>query len=254
MDKLDYLSEEMVEETLKEAADTFFGQRKRIDQEMDLIARQADRLRQKAALVEKKAASLNYLLPDSESTGFFWEGLGLADSIYLSIKGRWEEAGPLPWALSKKSRYLKSISVQYDELRAAVNEYLFGRYVDHPEIKGKKVITVNLSNLKKWAEYINEQIRQVNSSSNPDDVMAFTRRMNINENSKRESIGQGLEYKYQQDLCMKPLEFDSLELLEYPEIPGDKKALAWVEKAALTIFSQKKTRVMDIMNEIQKSR
>lgn len=254
MSKLDYLSEEMVEETLKEAADTFFGKRKQVDQELEFLNQQAEELRKKGELIKENASRLNYLLPDEDSINFFWTQLGLKDSVYPSIQGECTERMSVPWAMTLKGKYQKVLLSMYDDLKTLVKDYLHGRYVDHPEIKGKKVITPNLSNLKKRAEYINKNIEQINRWNKPDDVLAFSRRMNIDESSKRESIGSGLEYDFDHDLCLSPFDFSSLELTEYPELPGGKKDYYKIADITMSIFKEKKEQVRTILDNIIKNK
>ncbi len=252
MNKLNYLSDEMAEETLKEAADTFFGKRKKIDDELDLFFKQAEQLRLRDSSVKEKVSRLNYLLPDDDSVNLFWNKLGLGDSVYPSIKGQWKESATLPWALTLKGKYQKTVLSLYDDLISLVQDYLYGRYVDHPEIKGKKIITPNLSYLKTRAEDINSQINEINCSSKPDDVLAFTRRMDVNESSKRESVGSGLEYSFDQELCFEPVDFDSLGLTPYPELPAGKKDLNNIAQVSKSIFREKKDRVRTILDIIYK--
>ncbi len=252
MGKLDYLSEEMVEETLKEAADTFFSKRKKIDEELELLSEHAEQLRKKEDLIEQKTSRLNYLLMDDDSRNLFWNQLGLKDSIYPSIKPQWGENNTMPWALTIKGKYQKALLSVYDDLRSLVKDYLHGRYIDHPEIKGKKVITPNFLNLKKWADDINKEIENINRCNKPDDVMAFSRRMDVSESSKRESVGSGLEYDFDKELCLPPFDFSSLKLKEYPELPGGKKDYYRIAEVCMSIYKAKKEQVNSIIKSIYK--
>ncbi len=252
MDKIDYFSDEMTEETLKEAADTFFGKRKKIDDELELFFEQAEKLKHKAGLVKEKVSRINYLLPD-KSQSLFWKKLGLEDSDYASIKGEWNDDVLLPWALTRRGQYQKIVLSLYDDLKYLVKDYLHGRYLDHPEIKGRKIITPNLTNLMTWAENINKEIHEINRSNRPGDVLAFTRRMDVDESSKRESVGSGLEYSYDQELSFEPVDFSSLGLPEYPEVPADKKSLDTATETARSIYKEREDSVRSILDEIYNS-
>lgn len=250
MSKLDYLSEEMAEETLREAADTFFGRRKRLDQELEMLHRQADQLREKSGLALEKARSLNYLFPDEDSKKLFWDRLGLGDSVYSGLDRQWSEKNRPPGALTMKGRYRKCVLSLYDDLSSLVHDYVHGRYIDHPEIKGKKIATPSLSNLKAWAEKINKEIEEVNSCSKPDDVLAFARRMDISESAKRESVGSGLEYRFDDELCFSPLDFSSLGMDELPVLPGDKKDYKNIASVLELVYKEKKDQVRAVLDEI----
>ncbi len=251
MGKIDYLSEELVDETLREAADTFFGKRKKIDEELELFYSQVQKLQDQADTIRKKTACLNFILLDDPSD-MFWKKLELGDSVYVSIKGECEEKADLPRALTLKGVYRKTVLSRYDELRNMVHDYLHGRHVDHPEIKGKKVVTPNLTNLRAWAEKLNKEIEQINSCNRPDDVLAFARRVDITESSKRESVGSGLEYGFNQELCFHPVEFDSLELENYPELPAEKKDYKKIAGVAELICRENKEQVRQVLEKTKK--
>ncbi|MFP4325926.1 MAG: hypothetical protein ACLFP9_07890 [Desulfonatronovibrio sp.] len=251
MSKIDYLSEDLVDETLREAADTFFGKRKKVDEDLELFYGQVQELQNQSDTIRKKTACLNYLLLDDPS-GTFWKKLDLGDSVYAFIKGKCEGKTELPWALSFKGVYRKAVLSMYDDLRLLVHDYLHGRYADHPEIKGKKIVTPNLSNLKAWAEDLNNEIEQINSCNRPDDVLAFARRVDVTESSKRESVGSGLEYAFNQELCFQPVDFDSLELENYPELPAEKKDYKTITRAAESIFRENKEQARQVLDKIKK--
>ncbi|MCA1743078.1 MAG: hypothetical protein LC631_03905 [Desulfovibrionales bacterium] len=111
-------------------------------------------------------------------------------------------------------------------------------------------MTPNLSNLKNWADDINELIEEVNCSNNPDDVLAFTRRMDVDQSSKRESVGSGLEYNYENELRFKPLDFSTFDLTEYPDLSGDKETYSRIKKTSLLIFGEKKEIIKKVLSNI----
>ena len=251
MDKLSYIADDMADEALREAADTFFGRRKNIDEELELFHSQVEAVKRRGQAVESCISCLNYLLLDNEHRLLFWEKAGLSNTVYPSIKGRWSRQESLPVSLTLKATYKKALTALYDELKEAVHEYLYGRYVDHPEVKGKKMITPSYNNLQDWAERLNEEIAQVNCDSNPDDVLAFSRRMDVEESSRRESMGSGLEYNYDKELCLKPVVFDSLGLVEYPELPGGKKIYNTIKEFSAIMCKDNKEQVREVMYKIK---
>ncbi|RQD66609.1 MAG: hypothetical protein D5R98_02100 [Desulfonatronovibrio sp. MSAO_Bac4] len=250
MGKVDFFTGDLVDETLKEAADTFFGKRKKIDEELNLFGDQVKKVQRIAEKIKFNLNRLNYLLVDDAGRELFWRALDLDETVYPTIKGQWQKNGTLPNAFTLKGKYLKSVRFLYENLQKSVEDYLHGHYVEHPEVKGKKVMTPNLNNLKKWADEINELIEEVNSSNNPDDVLAFTRRMDVDQCSKRESVGSGLEYNYKDELCFKPLEFSTLDLADYPDLSGGKETYSRIKKASLLIFGEKKEIIKKVINNI----
>ncbi|MFN2342406.1 MAG: hypothetical protein ABR542_03525 [Desulfonatronovibrio sp.] len=250
MGKVDFFAADLVDETLKEAADTFFGKRKKIDEELNLFDLQVEKVQGIAGKIKFNLNRLNYMLIDDAGREFFWRELGLDETVYAAAKGQWQKNGSLPHAFTLRGKYLKSVRFLYESLRKSVEDYLHGHYIEHPEVKGKKVMTPNLSNLKNWADDINELIEEVNCSNNPDDVLAFTRRMDVDQSSKRESVGSGLEYNYENELCFKPLDFSTFDLTEYPDLSGDKETYSRIKKTSLLIFGEKKEIIKKVLSNI----
>ncbi|WP_045215320.1 hypothetical protein [Desulfonatronovibrio magnus] len=250
MNKLTYFSEDIVDETLKEAADNFFGKRRKIDSELELLDKHIRQLQQKAQTVERSISRLNYLLPGNDMVKAFWAKLGLKDSLYSAVSADWSGDAILPWAMTLKSKYRKTVLIFYSDLQKLVHDYLHGKYIDDPEVKGKKVMTCNLLHLKEWVEDLNKEIDNINCSNRPDDVMAFTRRINVSESSKRESVGSGLEYTYDQELCFQPVDFDKFGLPEYPELKKVQEVQEKISDFCNITFSDNKELIKNVLKKI----
>ncbi|MFW5730053.1 MAG: hypothetical protein ACOCV7_00250 [Desulfonatronovibrionaceae bacterium] len=223
MDRLGYFSNDLVDETLKEAADTFFGKRKALEQKLDLYDEWVQELKQKSALVAQTAAGLNFLFQDEEMRQGFWKEAGLKHSPYPDIAPDTPDNLEPVRAMTGKSRFQKTVFFLYERLHELAHDYNYGQYLDHPQVKGKKVLTPNLQHLRKWAAELNREIDAINTSSRPSEVLGFARRMDVGETCKRESVGSGLEYNYDQQLCYQHVDPDRPELPEYPVPETDKE-------------------------------
>ena len=66
MKNINGLADELISDTLKEAADTFFGRRRNIEYELSLFEQKVNELRSVATKVEKTVKSFNFLLLQEE--------------------------------------------------------------------------------------------------------------------------------------------------------------------------------------------
>lgn len=248
MKKIDQFSDTLTEETLKEAADTFFGKRKEVEEDLELLHKQARELQRQAADIEGLLSGMNYILAKGRASKAFWAGLGHdALSEYLP---RWQNEVLLPRAWTRKGRFFSLMHKLYSQVSEKIEVYVHGRYIDDPEIKGRKKLTSNLTTLKNHANKLNETIQKVNACQSPDEVMAFARRLDVETSDKKQFTGSGLIYDYDRDLCLPPLEMDSLGVKEYPELPADKQAMNRLEQTSREVYARFRQEIDPVLDEI----
>lgn len=251
MDRLGYFSDDLVDETLKEAADTFFGRRKALEQKLDLFEEWVQELKKKSGLVARTAAGINFFFQDEALRQSFWEEAGLKGSIYPDISPDKPEHLEPARGMTGKSRFQKTVFSLYERLQEQAHDYNFGRYLDHPEIKGKKVLTPNLHHLRKWADELNQEIDSINTSSRPSEVLGFARRMDVGESCKRESVGSGLEYNYDQELCYQHVDPHRQGLPEYPVPETDKQHKHRLMDFCAEVYKADKNRIKELLESLE---
>ncbi len=241
MKKVDQFLDSLTDETLKEAAETFFGKRKELEDEKEFLRGQAEKLKLQAESIDVLLSRLNYVLARGKAAEKFWSELG--HESLAAISPEWKNDVVMPRAWTRKGRFLGLACKLYIQAAEKIKVYLRGRYVDDPEIKGKKRLTVNLFTLKDQISKLNESIQEVNVCNRPDDVLAFARRLEVEGNHKKKFTGSELVYDYDQDLCLKELDPAELGLNEYPELPMDKKSMHRVNQTSKKIYSKFKTEI-----------
>ena len=248
MNKMDKFAENLMDETLKEAADNFFGKRKELENDLEFLHRQAEELRSQAKGIESLAARINHLLAGGRAAREFWDALG--KSFFADAQPVWEPDVALPRAWTNKGSFLGLVRKIYQQLAERIDVYTHGRYVEDKEVKGKKQLTTNLKSVTDFAESINAAIREINACNRPDDVMAFARSMDVEGGQKRKLAGSDLTYNFDQDLCFKELSIDDLGLANYPELSTDRQAMQKVDALAKDIYSRYKKEINDVLDEI----
>ncbi|WP_291321157.1 hypothetical protein [Desulfonatronospira sp.] len=248
MKNIDKFADNLMDETLKEAADTFFGKRKELEDDMDFLQRQVQKLHNQARAIEDIAARINYLLAGGKGAWEFWAGME-AKSL-SDIAPEWEPDVALPRAWTRKGRFSSLVRNLYQQLADRIEVYTYGRYVEDQEVKGKKHLTSNLKSVSEFAESINAAIREINACSSPNDIMAFARSMDVEGARKKKFASSDLTYDYNQDLCFQELNLDELGLVKYPELSTGKEAMHNLAVLSKDIYSRYKTEINALLDEI----
>ncbi len=248
MKNMDKFAENLMDETLKEAADTFFGKRKELEDDLEFLQQQAGELQKQAKGIEGIVSRLNYVLGRGKAAQEFWSSLD--SSALADFPADWEHDVALPRAWTGKGRFLGLVRSLYMQLAERIDAYTHGRYVEDQEVKGKKQLTTNLKSVTDFAESINAAIRDINACNRPDDVMAFARSMDVEGSQKKKFAGGDLSYDFDQDLCFKELNMEDLGLARYPELPTDKKARQKLDEVSKAVYSKHKTEINEVLDDI----
>ena len=227
---MDQYTESLVEEGLKDAAETFFGARKSLEDEIDRYQAKGEELRKIGKMVASRCATLAALLPGDESLDGFRQILGGSDWDFPGgCRSDAPEAIRAAKGLTRSGRYAKTLLRAYVRLEGAVREYREGVFKDDPDIPGKKVRTVHYKGLMAWSEELNRKTAKVNQYHSPSMAMQFAKKLDVNAQRKEEAAGAPLQYSLDRDMAFRPVDFAEFGLDEWPELPGQDK----VKKAIL---------------------
>jgi len=242
----------LVEEGLREAADTFFGARTALDEEIAFFESRATKLRHQAEEIRSWFAGLNCLLGSESSTRIFFDSLGVTlddPSLYslqaCSLQFR------RPRSFTRKGLFAKTVWEIYEPLARLIEAYMHGTPYTDPLHPGRVMITVNHNQLRRLCEKINERIKAVNESNRPSESLGFAKRMDQNQMHK-ESVtgGGGQTWTLDSDLAYAPIVFEDQNLPAFPDLPLDPKARAALEECCARIFSQRRSHVDAILEEV----
>jgi hypothetical protein len=249
MKNINGLADELISDTLKEAADTFFGRRRNIEYELSLFEQKVNELRSVATKVEKTVKSFNFLLLQGREVENFWNYLKI--TFPLNPGANWLLDIPVPFGLTISFRYVKLLVNVYIMLSQLIEEYSYGKEVKSSGVKGQKMITVNYNFLQKWASEINKNIDDVNYYHKPSDVLQFAKKMQVAELEKANIAGAPMKYSIDKDMTMKRINFLDYKLIEYPDLSRDKETLNLVKQFARDLIKKNKQEVKFILDNIQ---
>lgn len=252
MGVLDEWGDALVEEGLREAADTFFGARAALDEEIAYFESKADKLRLQAGEIRSWFAGLNCLLGSESSARLFFDRLGVIlddPSLYslqaCSLQFR------RPRSFTRKGLFAKTVWEVYEPLARLIEAYMHGKPYTDPLHPGRVLITFNYNQLRRICDKINERIKAVNESNRPSESLGFAKRMDQTQVFK-ESVtgGGGQAWTLDRDLAYAPLVFEKYGMQAFPDLPLDSRARAALEDCCARIFSQRRGHVDAILDEV----
>jgi len=221
---LEGMADGLVEETLVEAANTFFGARKALEDEIELYQRRVAELGRVERDVLRRAAALHSLLPGPEAVRGFYAAIGVAPGRLPAAAAQVEPAWGgvrAPLALLPWRRYAGLLLAAYAALTDAADACLHGRHCDGP--KGRKVQTANLDQLNEWCRSLNQRILAMNRDQRPSGTMSFVRGLDPAQQERRrladaplDGYASGLD----RDLAFAPVQCPDADALATPELPA----------------------------------
>ncbi|MGA8279800.1 MAG: hypothetical protein WB853_02800, partial [Desulfobacterales bacterium] len=119
----------LVEEILTDVAGSFFGNRRLLDEKIDLFHSYVQALRFKEAEVRNPAALLNNLLLQGHQAPAFYEMLNVEGTLLTAAGAVVPQNAQLcmPFAFGFCTRFVKLVCNAYDALQKSCAVYLHGR-------------------------------------------------------------------------------------------------------------------------------
>lgn len=252
------LNESLMEETLQEAADTFFGTRRDIEQAVQLYQEKVDMLRRIQEGVAGRQAELHFLLcrgKDDVVSGFY-RAVGV-DATRIPAPGPEPAADfaklRVPFGLPLKTRYAKVVRAAYARFVQEARDYMHGRYFNDPEDPRRKRITVHYHQLERLCREVNERIEQANQYNSPTQMMQFSKQFDIEGSEKEAIVGVPLRYNLDQELAFSPVDFTCAVLPAYPDFPPEEQARAPITRYCAGLASECPDEIRSILREVKAS-
>lgn len=255
--ELEKFTDELVEETLAEAADSFFGMRRRLEEEKDLYREKLDYLRDVRAKALERAATLQHLLLGRRAAFALYELLEiepgpLLDSGAEPISGRQRQRLlPRPMALTRAGVYLKLVTKAFDALQDRVDEYLNGRFYADPHGSGKKLSNPYHRQMAFWCRELNERISRANANIPPSQTRRLVKALHPGLADKERIMDaplDGFDQSYDQSLSLPPADCGPLEELALPELPPVLAAGEALATVCRSVWDERRREVQDLLD------
>jgi hypothetical protein len=253
MDQRELLSESLAEEVLTDMAENFFGTRTQLERRIDRLYAHSRRLHQKARRVAGAAALLRRLLLDEVETRGLGNALGAALDEFPaapppSPPPHW------PFALTRRGVFTQLVLDAYGDLHAVREEYMLGRYIPDPEIKGRMRVTVNYTSLRKFCDRLNADIDRVNRQASPSQLLQYVKRFDVIQEERANILGSGFDGKtalIDQRMAFERIDFDALGLPVFPTLPPVAKAQAPIKKFCRDLYRRRPAEIVEMMRTLK---
>ena len=248
------LEDALVEEWLSEVADKFFGTRRRLEEKITIFNGYVTALGQKAKEVANHAAMLDYLLLEGKASQRFYRLINAEQVLEWPQHITPSRKLPryFPSVLGLGRRYTKLVLMVYDGLARECDAYLNG--VD-PETLAPddKALPAYYNLVLKMSELINQRIIEVNDGMTSG-TMQYVKRFDVNQRQKTRITGAlsgDYARAWERKLRFKPIDFESLNLPQYPQLPETKLVSAKVTRFCRQICSAHKSAVRAILSDLK---
>lgn len=252
MGVMDQWADALVEEGLREAADTFFGARKDLEEEIAFFEKRVLKLRTMAEEIRGWFAGLNCLLGSEANSRDLFHSLGieLQDTVLYrhqvcSLQFR------RPRSFTRKGLFAKTVWEVYEPLARVIEAYMHGAPYTDPLQPGRVLISLHYGQVRKHCADINERILRLNDSNRPSESLAFAKRMDQGL-MQMEALtgGGGQTWNLDRELAFAQLDFESYALPIFPDLSVDSKARSTLEECCARIFSRQRSHVDAVLDEV----
>ncbi|MGM0760004.1 MAG: hypothetical protein ACQEUB_09885 [Thermodesulfobacteriota bacterium] len=242
-DSYENLADSLAEETLQEAADTFFGQRKGIEYEMQIFSQRVRELQKVLTQLQIRQANLHFVLTqDSQDVvDSFYRKIGVdPELVPRPDAGAFHDERLLsaPFAFRVKTRFVKLLSIAYAEFSSHVQAYMHGQSYKDPEDPRCQRVTINYNQVYDFFTQLKEKIRKANQDNSPSQVLQFVKQLDIERSAKESLVGVPMQYTLDQDMAMSVPDFVQSGLKAYPDFPSLEAVKENVKEFALHLYAQ----------------
>ena len=255
MSHIEQMADELANEVIAEAAQTFFGQRKTLEEEMDRFtarSRQVLELGKRGMSVQD---DLHGVLLDAETIQAFYAALGLPAPEHPSPAPREEIARRIskPTAWTLHGRYSKLLFSAYSRTHAEVDVYLHGGYRDDPTNPKRKIAFSGYLQLVEWAEELNRTITKLNTEQAPGEVLQFVKRLDPRSCAMEKAAGGSCEIGRDRGMLFTCIDFASLCLPVFPEYPPPDTVQKTIRQFAKTTCARREPGVRELFRDMEKA-
>ncbi|WP_031388616.1 hypothetical protein [Desulfonatronum thiodismutans] len=253
MNHIEQMADELANEVISEAAQTFFGQRKTLEEELDRFMSRSRQVLELGKRVMDEQNVLHGVLLDAETIQAFYAAIGLPTPEYLSPAPRDEIARrlskPTSWTLH--GGYSKLLFSAYSRTQSEVDVYLHGGYRDDPTHPKRKIGFSGYRYLVEWAEKLNHTITKLNTEQSAGEVLQFVKRLDSRSCAMEKAAGASCEIGRDRGMLFTCIDFASLCLPVFPEYPPPATVQKDIQRFAKTTCARREPDVRELLRDLK---
>ncbi|MCP4351607.1 MAG: hypothetical protein GY795_39585 [Desulfobacterales bacterium] len=248
-------NDSLVEETLTDMANNFFGTRIELENMIELFHSFAEALRKKETEVGARTGLLNYLLLNRQTTDDFYKSLSIEcpENLLNSKLSDNTIIRSFPVALTAKGEYIKLVLMAYEGLQKICDEYNNGNDSDYSDDNESDNIPVYYKMIVNMCSLVNDKVKSVNNHMAPGDALRYVKSFNPELIGKERIIG-GVGFggnSLNQKLAFQPIDFNSLDLKKYPELPVLHKVSSEITLLCKKLYSENKRNIKKQVSDLK---
>ena len=247
----------LIEEVLAETANNFFGKRKIIENQIDVLQAYVKGLSEKGQEISHHLALFSYFLIEKQNVTAFFKQMGLMEcDVLLKDKQPYFDLVALKskYGLGSKKRFFNLIFFLYSEIQDRCESYNRGQIYksDSGQSSVESKNDVNLEFIKAMVGLINDNIKRVNVEKSPSTVLQFAKSLDSGAIQK-EKITGAMSSDYNQHLNSKmridPIDLKKLEIDKYPMLPPPEAVKSKIRHYCREFYHHHKMAVQQILRE-----
>lgn len=255
-DAYECLADSLTEETLQEAADTFFGQRKGIEEELQIYSQWVQELSKIQSQVHTAQANLHFILgQDQEQTvPSFYGHIGVDPE---QVPWPEEEDGidlgrlQVPFALRAKAQYAKLLCSAYAQFAAQATDFMYGRAYKDPQDSRCQRMTLSYNQVFDFYTQLKQKIAKANQDNAPSQVLQYVKQLDIQRSAKESLVGVPVHYSLDQEMAMTAPDFAQSGLTAYPDFPPLQEVQKKITDFAFEVYRHKPEQVGRILDMVK---
>jgi len=254
MSRISEMADDLAAEVLTEAASSFFGQRKSLDQELEFFGQRVQELQVVGQKAQQEQACLHGLMLDEEHVREFYAALRIPvpDCLELAPLSETARICPRPRGWTMSTQFYKLLTTGYVRCRKATNRYMHGEYQTDPRNSRKKLALMGYGQLVDWAQRLNSKVHKLNVEQAPSDVLSFVKSLDVQGCAREEVAGASCEVDRNSGLLFKPVDLQSLRLPVFPDYPPLAKAQPAIKGFAKRVRAQKTTELNAMLDALKR--
>jgi len=249
------LADSLTEESLREAADTFFGQRRSIEASLQEYEEGVQELLRRQRKVERRLANLHFLLRrgDTATVDGFYRAIGMdPDRIPKPDPETGARLGDLqvPFGVRAKSRYEKLVCQAYAGLASEAADFMQGRNYKDPHDPRCMRVTLSYEQLRNRHAALCEKIRKANAYSPPSEILQYCKQLSETD-SARSGICVPLCYTLDREMAFAAPDFCQNGLEAFPAFPSEKRVKGVIKGYCSRVFASAPEEIRRILESLR---
>lgn len=252
MSHISEMADELATEVLTEAAETFFGQRKELESELDLFQQRVKVLAETGQKVFLAQKIMHKILINEAAIQNFYQTMGLRIPERLEIAEVCEVASQMakPFAWTLRGGFIKLLLMSYDRLYNLAQEYLHGGYRADPMNPRRKIAVFGYAQLQEWSQRINQKVIKMNTQQAPSEVLQFFKGLDVQGSAMEKSIGASCAVDRNDGLLFPLVDFQTFCLPVFPELPLPADIRRRLQFFCKALFSRKSPEIRALFQEL----